>query len=759
MPATSPEAIARKAAHKREHRATCEYRAEHPRSSRARNYLQDGAYQDREQIRNAKRHHAEASFRALNLIALDGEADKEANYNLLAAQGAKYHRLFSNTRALHLHDVIPWLRMVKNKENWANKTPDGKKGRSVFTTYSYGYDADRWIGADPYLTQEEKLILTKMRSKSWGRDRTPGWRNEIDLPDLACSVYIGKKIMDVYFWRRDEGGNIVRDDEGRPVYSHEHLKVWDCFSLSGKSFIKTCQSVYKGMSNAEKAEYGPLLELIIKGKGARGQWDGWTQDEIEAYNHAELRWIRYWLCGIRDACLACGLTPHSLSSPAALSRSALTKYGLTRHIQPSNYTTKDWQESGIFHDICSAFYGGRIESAVQGILDALIEFDITSAYPAAMRHLPCLAHGEWRALTKEEIDAANKGQFVDFTCYHLARWRLPDAIPWGPLPVRRRERSIHFPLSGVGGWYWDPEVRATYAAGARPVIVGGWRWESTCEHDRPFAAMLDDLVAMRLRFDAEGNTAAALVIKLAVNSFYGIMAQVAGSARIRDEEGNIESYKVPPTQNMFGAGWITSYTRAQIFQAVTRDPWNVVGVATDAIHCRAKHPFTLDETPSQKTLGTWEKSEHGRVALVKPGVRFYENPGDPSKYRGFQYPIPFSDLEAAWERGDDSLEFVERTYVDVRMAATSPELAPLWGTFQDRKKEHDISPTALRTKRDIFSPPILHDGVRYFMPYVRAAAPSYGYDVLAVPREMTVMELLEAGDATSHWGESVEYQT
>lgn len=749
MPATSPEAIARKRANDREnHKARCKkYRAEH------------GDYLDREQMRNAKNSHAANKFRDLNLIALDGEADKDANYNLLAAQGKKYHRLFVENKSLHLHDVIPWLRKVKNQENWANKTPDGKKGRSVFTTYSYGYDADRWIGADPYLTPEEKLTLTKMRSKSWGRDRKPGWRNEIDMPDLGCSVYIGKKIMDVYFWRKDEGGNIVRDDKGLPVYSHEHLKIWDTFSLSGRSFIKTCQGVYKGMPDAEKAEYGPLLDVIIKGKGARGQWDGWTQEEIEAYNRAELMWIRYWLGGIRDACLACGLTPHSLSSPAALSRSALTKYGLSRHIQPKDYTTKDWQESGIFRDICSAMYGGRIEAAIQGILKALIEYDITSAYPAAMRNLPCLAHGEWVALTPDEIWAAtNRGEFTEFTCYRLGMWRLPTQTPWGPLPVRRRERSIHFPWEGVGGWYWEPEVRATYAAGCRPDVRAGWKWVSSCEHERPFAAMLDDLVAMRLRFDAEGNTAAALVIKLAVNSFYGIMAQVAGSARLRDEEGNIESYKVPPTQNMFGAGWITSYTRAQIFALVMRDPWNVVGIATDAIHCRADHPLTSDETPTQKTLGTWERSEHGCVALVKPGVRFYAEPGDPSKYRGFQYPIPFADLETVWERGDATYTFTERKYVDVRMAAVNPELAPLWGTFQDVKKAHDISPTALRTKRDVLSPPVTHDGVRYFMPYARAAAPSYGYDILAIPREMTVMELLDAAEYSSHWGESVEYQ-
>jgi len=121
----------------------------------------------------------------------------------------------------------------------------------------------------------------------------------------------------------------------------------------------------------------------------------------------------------------------------------------------------------------------------------------------------------------------------------------------------------------------------------------------------PFG-FVPDVYAQRLSL---GKTARGRVLKLALNSLYGKMAQSIGTA---------------PYANPIYAGLITAYTRAKLADACHYPTEkgcvcdSVLMLATDAV-------FTLAENPHlavSKALGAWDLATHDSMFIVQPGLYF-----------------------------------------------------------------------------------------------------------------------------------------
>ncbi len=183
--------------------------------------------------------------------------------------------------------------------------------------------------------------------------------------------------------------------------------------------------------------------------------------------------------------------------------------------------------------------------------------------------------------------------------------------------------AIVWPLRCEGTWVWKEE----FEVGSRLADVTAreaWVYSTDCDH-MPFAA-LPELYRERVLIGKEGP---GIVLKLAMNSCYGRCAQSLGLD--------------PPFQSWVWAGNITSATRAQLLAAleIFRDPWDVLGFATDSVFSRTKVAMPLprdtgtavlvgpDGKPVHKPLGGWEYKSHDRgMFLMRPGVYF---PMDPTE--------------------------------------------------------------------------------------------------------------------------------
>jgi hypothetical protein len=90
------------------------------------------------------------------------------------------------------------------------------------------------------------------------------------------------------------------------------------------------------------------------------------------------------------------------------------------------------------------------------------------------------------------------------------------------------------------------------------------------------------------------------LLKLALNSIYGKLAQRSGSA---------------PYHDAAAAGLITAMTRARIIEAIAHNPKAVFAVATDALF--AFEPLPLDIGDD---LGQWERKIWHDLFIVRSGV-------------------------------------------------------------------------------------------------------------------------------------------
>ena len=216
------------------------------------------------------------------------------------------------------------------------------------------------------------------------------------------------------------------------------------------------------------------------------------------------------------------------------------------------------------------------------------EYDLQSAYPAAMLDLPCPLHTRWEH--RQHVTELPQGEL------YLAKvsFSHPDGGLWCGLPFRQN-RCLFWPYEGTG-WYWSPEIEAAQRhlhADIAPREVWIARRECNC---RPFD-WIQDLYNERKRI---GSNTRGHPLKLGLNSLYGKMAQRVGRG---------------PYHDAAAAGLITAITRARLIEALASDPESIVMLATDAVF--STRPLALDIGGN---LGQWKENLWPDLFIAQPGV-------------------------------------------------------------------------------------------------------------------------------------------
>jgi hypothetical protein len=248
----------------------------------------------------------------------------------------------------------------------------------------------------------------------------------------------------------------------------------------------------------------------------------------------------------------------------------------------------------LLEPVACAFFGGRAEISTNGYVRGPIHsYDISSAYPYHASQLPCLEHGRWERVTRER---ALSGRDCAHALVHGHIHHVPG--DWAPLPIRLPNGSIVFPRSGASGWWWRDEWLAAREGwkGVQFDYAYVLRRECAC---KPFK-FLPELFEHRRKVGKE--TGEGKVIKLALNSCYGKLAQTIGKAQYASR---------------VWAGMITSGTRAQVLRLMMRHKRldSVLMIATDGL-------FSTEQLGVDKeiVLGGWEHAEHESITLVRPGI-------------------------------------------------------------------------------------------------------------------------------------------
>lgn len=481
---------------------------------------------------------------------------------------------------------------------------DGPPGQ-LMVGFSFGYDVTM-ILRDLPSARRDYLLKDKPQGK--GVARYTYWQG-FGIEYLPRNYFRVCRSVRV----RDPGGDPARDVE-RPVKGTART-VWETFGFFQQSFVSAIGAFECGTA-AQR-------ESIARNKARRGAVSriGAAQ---RRYCALECELLSEMMGKFRLLCVGAGIRPRTWSGAGKLSAALHAQHGTITAARVAELVP-----APVLAMASAAYYGGRFEiTRVGAIPGPLYAYDIRSAYPAAMRALPCLEHGGWEPASGARLRSAGP----DALWLAPVRFRHDDdpARTLCGLPVRQKSGRLFWPRRG-GGVYWSPEIRAAARLGCHAAPGDGWLYARRCDC-RPF-----DWVERLYDYRRGLPGLRGYPIKLAINGLYGKLAQRIGH---------------PKWSNLIWAGLTTALARAQIMAAAAADPDAIAMIATDALFATR----ALSGLAVGTGLGAWERTEHADgLFVVMPGLYWAPRPPDGGgrklRTRGTsasQFAAHTETFEAAW---------------------------------------------------------------------------------------------------------------
>ena len=444
--------------------------------------------------------------------------------------------------------------------------------------FSFGYDTTQILrDLDP--DRLDRLFADKDMGE--GRSRYT-WFGDFGIEYLPKN-YLRVCRLRTLLLPTGPNGRMVEHTSRDPATSRT---IYETFGLFQSSFLKALQIFDVGR---------PHWTMIERNKASRSGFVRMTKEIIE-YNRLECELLAELMVRFRAMCHEVGIRPRLWSGAGKLAAAEHDAHhtitALDRIDRKTGLVTPGVASlvpPGALLLAGDAYYGGRFEVTRVGLIEGPVwEYDIRSAYPAAMLSLPCLDHGRWEAFDGEPNPAA---------AHHVAHvtFRHPADAPLCGLPIRKKNGQLFWPREGQGV-YWSTELDAARRIGAAVQTHSGWQYFKTCDC-QPFQWVSGRYEQRRqLGSDQKGYP-----VKLALNSLYGKLAQRIGS---------------PRWGNLVWAGMITAQTRAWLLDAAGQAPADVLMFATDAVFSRQQ----LTGLSIGPGLGEWEAEEHARLFVVQPGI-------------------------------------------------------------------------------------------------------------------------------------------
>lgn len=521
---------------------------------------------DRRKQKEYKRDHKRAKAREDRpFIGCDGEGcGKDAHgrqlYTLFRMGGRE---LFDDGRHLGTEKLL----------NFICDEPAG----TILVGFAFGYDVTM-ILRDLSPGQQKRLF----EPRNFGEGHSPYvWFKNFDIEYLPRN-YI--KVKRVIIERGTDG------TERRIPVKGSQRTIYETFGFFQKPFIKVMAEFDVGSEASRKT--------VAENKSRRSEFVNIT-DEERRYCALECEMLVELMEKLRSYCHAAGIVPRTWNGAGKLANALHRLHETTTAVEAKAVVPKQ-----VLDLANMAYYGGRFEITRTGKIEGNVyEYDLRSAYPDAMRRLPCLVHGTWEPVSGKELQSLSRGMdrrdgpdplFVA-VCTYKACGDQPDAGRLGGLPLRSKEGHLYWPKQG-GGVFWSCEISSAIKLGFEVKYKSGWLYRKACDC-KPF-----DWVEILYEYRKSiGSVGPGYPIKLGINALYGLIAQRIGAGKFA---------------NMVWAGLITSLTRSKINDAIALNPGRILMVATDAV-------YSLDPLGGLDCgdrLGQWEAVELDGLFIVQPGL-------------------------------------------------------------------------------------------------------------------------------------------
>lgn len=363
------------------------------------------------------------------------------------------------------------------------------------------------------------------------------------------------------------------------------VRIYDIFTF----FMTSFEKAYTKM-------IGPVPTILSEGKAGRKSFTLAEFAKVKRYWNTEIQMVRELAEELRRRVYSAGLLITEWHGPGALATYTMKEWGIREHMSVTPDAVRLAARYAYAAGRFEIFEVGRVARACYGV-------DLNSAYPAALRLVPSLSEGHW---VHEDWVTGNGPKLVHpFGLYYV---KLRGKIPIGvsaPSPLFHRDKNheLTFPWD-TEGWYWGPEAKQAALSGG--TITEAWQYVGWTT--RPFSR-IDDMFDTRKQWKAEGNSA-EMALKLAMNAMTGKAAQRVGWK---------ENGRIPGWHQLEWAGFVTSFTRAKLYEVMRRIPFDqLIAVETDGFYT-TMDPKALGIEASTD-LGGWSVDTYDEIMYVQSGL-------------------------------------------------------------------------------------------------------------------------------------------
>lgn len=432
--------------------------------------------------------------------------------------------------------------------------------------------------------------------------------------------------------------------------------LYDVFTFFGTSFVKACREYLGDL---------PILDEVQAMKEQRNLFTeaGILEDtgEVETYMSQELDLLVKLCTDLRAKLALVNIHPQYWHGPGAVASTILKMNHVKKHESNGAYNDEFRRHAE------AAYYGGRFEQFQRGTFEGTVyQYDIRSAYPAAMRFLRSLDATVWDL----RYGNSARDSFSEYGLYYVDWERSPEPISIGYLPYRHTNGNIYYPPYFAKGWYWGIEI---------PPLLQG-------HITKGYFPMVDEvtypLEFVQEMYDQRAKLKAAkqphqLALKLGLNSIYGKLAQSKGAKLNEAKE-----WIYPTFHEVVWSGWITAFTRRKISDALHSVPQKYI-IATETDSVFSLVPLDL---PVNGGLGAWECEELEGIKYIQSGVSLVKKGGEwHFKTRGFTVKRT-QDEVALWS------SFLESDNASMTIKQTRFSTDPRTETFGNWfETEHTLS--------------------------------------------------------------------
>lgn len=352
------------------------------------------------------------------------------------------------------------------------------------------------------------------------------------------------------------------------------------------------QYVFRGLSKIAKDLNLTQQKLEVPSfLGQRAWKDNLEKTIFEAYALQDVivLWeLVYWILDIHRR-FNVGLSV----SLADLAGKIFRKYHVQEVIEP---TTQDVTTAAL-----ASYHGGKTESYVNGpiLIQDIVEYDITSAYPFAMSEIGNFFDYEIKEYKRK--DPIEKNALYQISSKTLCKYQ--------PIFTEEFKREKVLEKQWVTGWELESCIRHNCLSIYD--IHEGYVMVSRNEKHNGLKNYVKSFFEMKQQADREKNQSVRLVAKLFLNALYGKFI-----SKIQEETDELESWKGGVIFHPMIATLITGFVRSYVHDI--EHHCDCIHTSTDSFITRQKD---LDKYfPGVEGLGGLKKEYEGDVLIVRPKV-------------------------------------------------------------------------------------------------------------------------------------------